>query len=121
MAASYTGPAVACGQSSPVPDPPQNLTRQVDPDPLHPGKERHTYEWDEVHGYEFIWISWAGSSATGKTQRYLVGNNRSGDTLGEVRWFGRWHQYTFFPKSDCVFSAGCLRDIADFITGLRGK
>ena len=38
-----------------------------------------------------------------------------GLTLGEVKWFGRWVKYAFFPAVDCVFEATCLREIADFI------
>lgn len=37
--------------------------------------------------------------------------------LGEVKWFGRWRGYAFFPR-DCGFTAfehRCLREIADFI------
>jgi len=37
------------------------------------------------------------------------------DYLGEVRWFGRWRQYCFFPEDDCVFSKGCMNDINNFI------
>ena len=68
-----------------------------------------------THGYEFISLSWAGASKSGKTSIYLVTNNRTGAKLGIVRWFGRWRQYAFFPEPDCVFSAGCLHDIASFI------
>ena len=35
--------------------------------------------------------------------------------LGEVKWFGRWVKYGFYPAPDCVFEATCLREIADFI------
>ena len=35
--------------------------------------------------------------------------------LGEVKWFGRWRGYAFFPGPELVFERTCLRDIADFI------
>lgn len=35
-------------------------------------------------------------------------------TLGEVKWFGRWTIYAFFPAPGCVFERHCLRAIADF-------
>jgi len=41
----------------------------------------------EKQGYEFISISWAGSSPSGKTQRYSITNNRSGSELGLIRWY----------------------------------
>jgi len=39
------------------------------------------------------------------------------DLLGEVRWFGRWRGYAFFPSSNTVYEHKCLREIADFIQG----
>lgn len=53
----------------------------------------------ETHGYEYISISWAGTSKSGKTNVYSVTNNRSGDKLGSIMWWGPWRQYVFFPQS----------------------
>lgn len=45
-----------------------------------------------------------------KTQVYeLV--SRHGESLGIIKWFGRWRQYCFFPEEETVFSKGCLQDI----------
>jgi hypothetical protein len=38
--------------------------------------------------------------------------------LGEVRWFGRWRCYSFFPQAGCTFEPTCLRDVADFCEGV---
>ena len=35
-------------------------------------------------------------------------------SLGEIRWFGRWRKYCFYPRTDTLFEQTCLRDIADF-------
>jgi hypothetical protein len=35
--------------------------------------------------------------------------------IGEIKWFGRWRQYAFFPATACVFSEGCMTEIATFI------
>ena len=45
---------------------------------------------------------------------------RQGDRLGQVRWFGSWRQYCFFPSDELstVFNVGCLNDIANFIVNL---
>lgn len=41
---------------------------------------------------------------------------KDGDiVLGQVRWFGRWRGYAFFPGTQMVFERVCLREIADFI------
>lgn len=34
--------------------------------------------------------------------------------LGQVRWFGRWRCYAFFPETGTVYERVCLRTIADF-------
>lgn len=34
--------------------------------------------------------------------------------LGEVYWYSRWRQYTFFPANETVLEKGCLRTIAAF-------
>ena len=49
-----------------------------------------------------------------KTNIYIL-VSRHGDTLGEIRWWGSWRQYCFFPAEETVFSRGCLKDIQDFI------
>ena len=53
-----------------------------------------------------------------KTKVYAVIHKDSGDDLGEIKWFGRWRQYCFFPDWVVLFSRSCLRDIADFIDQL---
>ena len=35
--------------------------------------------------------------------------------LGEIKWFGRWRKYAFFPDYMCVFEEECLRDISVFL------
>jgi len=36
------------------------------------------------------------------------------DVLGEVKWFGCWRQYAFFPFPGTAYERQCLRDIAEF-------
>ncbi len=48
-----------------------------------------------------------------KTKVWRVQNKTHGDNLGEVKWYGGWRRYCFFPL-DAVFSGGCLRDVAVF-------
>lgn len=42
------------------------------------------------------------------------GVNHRGADLGQVRWFGRWRKYSFFPAPDMVFEETCLLEIAHF-------
>lgn len=55
-----------------------------------------------------------GLSDSGKTRRWTVRVKESGDILGEIRWFGRWRRYAFFPGPGTVFEQDCLRDLAAF-------
>ena len=63
------------------------------------------------------WIEFMslGTSPSGKTERWGVLAKQGGAVLGEVRWFGRWRRYAFFPFGDTVFERDCLRDIATFL------
>ncbi len=65
---------------------------------------------------ESKWITFEefGRSTTGKTVVWEVVEKASQGVLGEVKWFGRWRCYGFFPKLETVFEQQCLRDIADF-------
>lgn len=54
-------------------------------------------------------------SKSGKTNEWLVCSKYDQtDVIGQVKWFGRWRCYGFFPFKDTVFEKQCLRDIADF-------
>lgn len=66
--------------------------------------------WSGTH-IEFVP---SGMSATGKTMLWDV-LAKAGGVLGEVKWFGRWRKYSFYPAPDCVFEQTCLRDLAQFI------
>ncbi len=35
-------------------------------------------------------------------------------SIGEIRWYGAWRRYAFFPGRDTLFEQDCLRKIADF-------
>lgn len=54
-----------------------------------------------------------------KTKVIAVGSKRSGHTLGIIKWYNKWRQYTFFPEFGTVFNRECLYDIALYIRGLR--
>lgn len=71
---------------------------------------------------DFKWIRFEEETprANIRTRRFVCRNQRSGDELGRVLYFAGWRQYVFEPVCDLVvFNAGCLRDIAQFLEGLR--
>lgn len=54
-----------------------------------------------------------------KTRVIRVHNERGGDCLGEIVFYGGWRQYIFAPETDTEFSSGCLREIAGQIESLN--
>jgi hypothetical protein len=52
-----------------------------------------------------------------KTNIYEVLEKGGGLTarLGEIRWFGRWRKYAFYPADATIYEETCMRDIAQFI------
>lgn len=61
------------------------------------------------------WIDFVQMHDSGKTRVWDVVTEDGGAVLGEVRWFGRWRKYSFFPKPDTIYEATCLRDVAAFM------
>lgn len=49
-----------------------------------------------------------------KTRLYDVRSVSSGERLGQVRWYARWRQFTFFPAALSIWNPDCLREIAGF-------
>lgn len=52
-----------------------------------------------------------------KTQRWIVWSGKEGfegSELGQVKFYPQWRKYSFFPASQTLFEADCLRDIATF-------
>jgi len=54
-----------------------------------------------------------------KTCTCSIDANSSGCPLGEIRWFGRWRQYCFFPEQDTVWNKGCLQDVIEALDSLN--
>ena len=50
-----------------------------------------------------------------KTKIWQVRSKEEGYFLGEVRWFGRWRGYEFYPYTDTIYEQRCLRGIAEFV------
>jgi hypothetical protein len=67
---------------------------------------------------EYKYLRFTQIGDTGKTTRWACMNHVSICNLGEIRWYGPWRQYCYYPPIESIFSAGCLQDIADFIKQL---
>jgi hypothetical protein len=53
-----------------------------------------------------------------KTKVVVVRSAGSSAILGDIRWFGRWRQYTFQPERGTVFNQGCLATINAYMAAL---
>lgn len=71
---------------------------------------------------EYQYIRFEKVAEKPKTAVYACLNIHSGDELGEVKWYGPWRQYCFFPAVLlAVFNVSCLQDICHFIKQLPRK
>lgn len=47
-----------------------------------------------------------------KTKIYEVRSITTDVVLGEIKWFGRWRQFCFYPRENTIFNRDCLQKIA---------
>lgn len=45
------------------------------------------------------------------TRRISVWSKHIDIELGQIKWYGAWHQYTFHPEVATVWNKGCLESI----------
>jgi hypothetical protein len=64
--------------------------------------------------YEYLTFEKAAQQPP-KTSVWECKNAKSRAVLGEVKWFGPWRRYCYFPTVQAVYSAGCLNDISHFM------
>ena len=58
--------------------------------------------------------------APGKiTAQYAVESTYDTSYLGEIKWYGPWRGYAFYPYIDCVFEPKCLNTICEWIAELN--
>lgn len=63
----------------------------------------------------------SSSNESGKTEVAIITNVITGTELGQIRWYGPWRKYCFYPKSDIVFDVGCLGEVIDQIQIMMEK
>lgn len=62
---------------------------------------------------KYMFLEKPTSSESGKTQLWWV-LDRYNNSLGLIKWFGRWRCYAFFPEDQTVFNAACMQELAGF-------
>lgn len=63
---------------------------------------------------EWIKFDFVGTTPSGKTKIWDVVLKDQSVIGGQIRWWGAWRKYAFFPKSQTYYEADCLRTIARF-------
>ncbi len=56
-----------------------------------------------------------------KTKEVYVLASRNDAWLGEIKWYGPWRCYAFFPGAQTVFNHGCLKTINEYIEQLMDE
>ena len=69
---------------------------------------------DVLHG-KFMTLKRDAQDPSKRTPTYSVLEKRGGSKLGEIKWYGAWRGFCFFPALDCVFDCGCLQQIREWI------
>jgi hypothetical protein len=70
----------------------------------------------ENDGFESKYLELRELERKPKTIVYGLFSKQHGDKLGEIKWFARWRQYTFFPEKDTIWNRTCLLDVIHFLS-----
>lgn len=54
-----------------------------------------------------------------RTRIISVVNRRSRLSLGLLKWYGPWREYSFFPYPNTLFNNGCMRSISGALDTLN--
>lgn len=47
-----------------------------------------------------------------------VVNIHHDEEIGEIKWFGKWRQYCFYPSDNTIWNRSCLEEVYGVIIGL---
>lgn len=72
-------------------------------------------DYEMLEETEHLRFEYTGDSKSGKTKLVDVWSIDSQSFLGEIRWYGHWRKYVFYPEYKILYDIGCMRTISDFI------
>lgn len=52
------------------------------------------------------------------TSTWALYSKQGDNYIGQVRWYGPWRQYCFFPERDTIWNGECLGDVQAFVQTL---
>jgi hypothetical protein len=67
---------------------------------------------------ETKYLLFAVNCVKGKTKVIDIVNLHHHEVIGEIKWFGWWRQYCFFPIAETVWNPKCLDDVQSVIKEL---
>lgn len=76
--------------------------------------------WDDSWDSEYLSFE-EDDHYQGKTKRLLVVSKRKLEILGEIKWYGPWRQYVFFPEEATIWNDRCLEDVQEVIKALMAE
>lgn len=62
---------------------------------------------------DHLTFTYLGIRPKKKTGAWEVRSARTGMRLGNIKWYGPWRQYAFFPDQLTIWNPDCLRALAD--------
>ena len=63
----------------------------------------------------FIEVQYPKKSRPRKTKSWNVQNVHNDAMLGEIKWYGPWRNFVFYPCPDTLYDERCLTIIKDFM------
>ena len=69
--------------------------------------------------YKHIHFTKEPDMIRGNRSLWVCRNNNTKHILGYCTYHEPWKRYVFEGETDCIFDAGCLRDIIAFMQQLR--
>jgi hypothetical protein len=59
--------------------------------------------------------------ANRKTPIYEIYSKLSNTLIGEIKWYGAWRQFCFFPVENTVWDTKCLTSLTNYIQAINCK
>lgn len=77
-------------------------------------------DWNNVFWESEFFKVIEGTIPNRKTNIYFIKNN-SGCCIGEIRWYGPWRKFCFFPAPDTIWDNKCINAVYESIKYITDK
>ena len=77
-----------------------------------------TAEWGQ---FKYFSVEQIPPTSGRKLPTFDIINNRAGDVLGEIKWYGAWRQWAVFAEGSTVWSDSCLDDLKTAIGRIKAE